>query len=57
MYWDVGSVSMAFIVLYGLGTLILKTGDLSWIVFFWCIAYVLFKRRYFHLHVQAMAAR
>lgn len=30
---DVGSVSMAFIVLYVLGTLILKTGDLSWIVF------------------------
>lgn len=28
-----GSVSMAFIVLYVLGTLILKTGDLSWIVF------------------------
>lgn len=130
---DVGSVSMAFIVLYVLGTLILKTGDLSWIVFLavygvdsvltivhrlmlkenifdphrkhayqimanelkiphvvvstvyavlqivlagaflysgdhhWTymavvlivlsIAYVLFKRRYFHLHVQAMAAR
>ena len=30
---DVGSVSMAFIVLYALGTLILKTGDLSYIVF------------------------
>ncbi len=130
---DVGSVSMAFIVLYVLGTLILKTGDLSWIVFLavygvdsvltivhrlmlkenifdphrkhayqimanelkiphvvvstvyavlqivlagaflysgdhhWTyvavvlivlsIAYVLFKRRYFHLHVQAMANR
>ena len=130
---DVGSVSMAFIVLYVLSTLILKTGDLSWIVFLavygvdsvltivhrlmlkenifdphrkhayqimanelkiphvvvstvyavlqivlagaflysgdhhWTyvavvlivlsIAYVLFKRRYFHLHVQAMAAR
>lgn len=130
---DVGSVSMAFIVLYVLGTLILKTGDLSWIVFLavygvdsvltivhrlmlkenifnphrkhayqlmanelkiphvmvsglyavlqvaigaaflytgdhhWLYvavvllvlstAYVLFKRRYFHLHVQAMADR
>ena len=130
---DVGSVSMAFIVLYVLGTLILKTGDLSWIVFLavygvdsvltivhrlmlkenifnphrkhayqlmanelkiphvvvsglyavlqvaigaaflytgdhhWLYvavvllvlstAYVLFKRRYFHLHVQAMANR
>ena len=130
---DVGSVSMAFIVLYVLGTLILKTGDLSWIVFLavygvdsvltivhrlmlkenifnphrkhayqlmanelkiphvmvsglyavlqvaigaaflysgdyhWAYvavvllvlstAYVLFKRRYFHLHVQAMANR
>jgi len=30
---DVGSVSIAFIVLYALGTLILKTGDLSYIVF------------------------
>ena len=130
---DVGSVSMAFIVLYVLGTLILKTGDLNWIVFLavygvdsvltivhrlmlkenifnphrkhayqlmanelkiphvmvsglytvlqvaigaaflysgdhhWAYvavvllvlstAYVLFKRRYFHLHVQAMANR
>lgn len=29
---DVGSVSMAFILLFALGALILKTGDLSWIV-------------------------
>lgn len=30
---DVGSISMAFIVLFALGSLILKTGDFSYIVF------------------------
>ena len=29
---DVGSVSVAFIVLFALGSLVLRTGDLSWIV-------------------------
>lgn len=30
---DVGSISMAFIVLFAIGSLIVKTGDITWLIF------------------------
>lgn len=72
---DVGSIGVAYILLFLIGALILATGDITWLIFLlarasgmglvawhWiylvvalvvlAVAYVLFMRKFYHLHEE-----
>ena len=68
---DVGSIGVAYILLFMIGSLVLATQDVTWLILLLvygvdgvmtisivvlAVAYVLFKRKYYHLHEEYLAS-